>query len=86
MTSALKLCQILRSESVALHEPGTGQIIQVLRASLRVRTYAMKYGRISKLLFHFFRQRDFPVTVLNCARVLQFVLDNNQAKAHILTK
>lgn len=74
---ALKMPQFLTSESLALRELGTEKIRQVLRASLGVHTYVMKDGRIIELFAHFFRERNFPATVRNGARVFPLLIDTS---------
>lgn len=83
---ALKTSQFLKSENLAPPKLGTEQIIQILRASVAVHTYALKNGRIRELSFQLFCNRNFSVTMLNDARFLQLVTDNSKAKAHLSNK
>lgn len=69
-------------------EPGTWAletepIWEVLRVSSVVHTYGLRDFRLWELFFHFFREGNFPVTLLSGVQVLKLVLDNNQAKANI---
>lgn len=56
--SALKVSQLLRSETLRLCELGTKQTRLVLRAPLAFYTYALKDGRIRKLFCHLFLRTD----------------------------
>lgn len=65
--SALKVSGMMISECLELRELGTEQIFQDTGASLAVYTYAMEDSWITELLFHFFCERNFSVTLLNGA-------------------
>lgn len=73
--SALRAFQFLKSENRALHELEAEQSSQLLRTSLVVQMYSMEDDRVGLLFFHVCRERNFSVTLLNCARFLQLVLD-----------
>lgn len=83
--SKLKESQFLTSDNLALHKLGTAQVLQVLRASPTIHTYALKDGRTGELFLYHLRYRHYPASLLNSARFLQFVLDSNSwVKAQIL--
>lgn len=68
--SALTECQFLKSRKMAVHELGTEQTFQVLRASLTVQMYALINGQIRRLFFHIYREGSFTITLLIGARFL----------------
>lgn len=82
ISSTLEIFKYLRSENLKHDELGSEHIGQVLTASLAVHTYVIKNGRIQNLLFHPLCVRNFPVILLSSARVVQFVIECSQAKAH----
>lgn len=68
--SALKIYQFLTIENRSFRELVADESLQVLIASLPTHTCAMKDGRISDLLFHRGRERNFSATLPNGARAL----------------
>lgn len=59
---------------------GTGRVPQHISATLALYTNMIKNDRIQVLLFRFFCERNFPVTLQNGVRFLRLGLDNSQAK------
>lgn len=75
--SELSESQFLTSDNLALHELRNEQFRQVLRASLAIRTYALKDSLIRKLFFKMFSDQNYPAAVPNGARSLHLVPDSN---------
>lgn len=82
----LRMSQFVTSENLALEKLGTEQISQGFGASLPAHTYAMKDGQIQELFYHLFCYRNIAIPLFNGAQVLQFMLSNGQAMAHIPCK
>lgn len=74
----------LTSEKLALLELGADPVCQYLKTSLAVYMYTIRDGRIGEVFFHFSRERNVSVTLLNGVRFLQLVLDKRQGKRQML--
>lgn len=79
-----KKVSIFKKWDMAHLEPETMVAFQIRRASLAVLTYAMKDGLIWQQLFQDFCGRNFTATLLNRARLLQFLLEYSQEKTKML--
>lgn len=75
--SELNESKFLISEKMVLQDIGTEQIVQVIRASLAIHTYKLKYGRIWKLFIPMSSDQDYPASLLSGARFLHLVLNGN---------
>lgn len=75
--------QFVKDEDLTLRQLETEPIRKVLRALLVVHTNALTYCGVRILFFHFFYERDVPVTLLSGARFLQLVLEDSQTRGHL---